>query len=241
MTGQGNPADFAAVLPLRAGGSAPPLFCIHPGFALCWAYARLMRGLGSAQPVYGIQARGIRGDEPLPETFDELVDDYVRLIRSIRPHGPYQLLGWSFGGLAAHAMATRLQADGEDVGLLAMMDTILIKDPSELTTPAHAQQIDAEFAAVRDIVPNPDQLLRVVANLDRLRGTFKPNCFEGDLVMFTAGREKPRTPPVPVAWEPHVSGRVVEHRIDCSHLTMMTSRPARAIADVLATAMRDRV
>ncbi|MCX5141169.1 MULTISPECIES: alpha/beta fold hydrolase [unclassified Streptomyces] len=241
MTGQGNDADFAALLPLRTGGTEPPLFCIHPGFALCWAYGPLMRGLGRDQPLYGIQARGIIGDEPLPETFDELVDDYLGLVRSIRPHGPYRLLGWSFGGLAAHAMATRLQQAGEEVELLAMMDTTLVADPAILSTPAHARQLEKEFASVRDIVPDSDRLLRIVINLNRLRGVFDPDRFTGDLVMFTADQEPARDVPVAEAWGPYVTGSVVEHRIDCSHLTMMSARPARAIAGLLATAVRDRV
>ncbi|MFH4082186.1 thioesterase domain-containing protein, partial [Acinetobacter baumannii] len=44
-------------------------------------------------------------------------------IRAVQPEGPYHLVGWSFGGQAAHAVATLLQDKGEEVALLAVMDT----------------------------------------------------------------------------------------------------------------------
>ncbi|WP_344932724.1 amino acid adenylation domain-containing protein [Actinoplanes nipponensis] len=112
----------AVVLPLRAAGTAAPLFCLHPGGGFSWCYAGLVRHLDPDVPVYGIQARGLDGRGPLPSTMDEMVADYLAEIRAIRPHGPYRLAGWSFGGLAAHALAVRLRAEGEQVSLLALLD-----------------------------------------------------------------------------------------------------------------------
>jgi thioesterase domain-containing protein len=48
--------------------------------------------------------------------------DYVEQIRAVQSVGPYRLLGWSFGGVVAHAMATQLQEQGESVELLVMLD-----------------------------------------------------------------------------------------------------------------------
>jgi thioesterase domain-containing protein len=53
---------------------------------------------------------------------EEMALDYLSRIREIQPSGPYRLLGWSFGGLVAHAMATRLQDQGEEVDLLVLLD-----------------------------------------------------------------------------------------------------------------------
>ncbi|MEU5978854.1 amino acid adenylation domain-containing protein [Streptomyces sp. NPDC047315] len=119
---------FDVVLPLRAAGSRPPLFCVHPAGGVGWTYSVLMRQLGADHPVYAIQARGLGRDEPLPRTVAEMADDYVRQIRGIQPQGPYHLLGWSFGGMVAHAMATALQAAGERVGVLALLDSYVIAD-----------------------------------------------------------------------------------------------------------------
>ncbi|WP_224272395.1 non-ribosomal peptide synthetase [Streptomyces venezuelae] len=115
--------QLAPLLPLRAHGSAPPLFCVHPGSGLAGGYAGLLRHLGPARPVHALQALGLGApSEPLPASVEEMAADYVRRIRAVRPSGPYHLLGWSFGGLVAHAMATRLQSEGERVGVLAVLD-----------------------------------------------------------------------------------------------------------------------
>ncbi|MGH8921489.1 MAG: alpha/beta fold hydrolase, partial [Actinomycetes bacterium] len=114
---------FDVVLPLRAKGDGPALFCIHPAGGVSWCYASLLRHIPRRHPVYGIQARGIAEPHPLAGSVDEIAADYGDRIQAIQPDGPYCLLGWSFGGLVAHAMAERLRADGHQVGLLAMLDT----------------------------------------------------------------------------------------------------------------------
>jgi thioesterase domain-containing protein len=48
---------------------------------------------------------------------------YIAELRRVQPAGPYFLGGWSFGGLAAFEMAQQLRAEGEEVGLLAVIDT----------------------------------------------------------------------------------------------------------------------
>ncbi|AWV06080.1 non-ribosomal peptide synthetase [Marilutibacter maris] len=115
---------LAALLSLRGNGRERerPLFCIHPVVGLGWAYAGLLRHLDPGLPVYGLQARGLRGDDSLPASLEEIAADCIARMRSVQPEGPYRLLGWSLGGLIAHAIATQLQARGERVELLAMMD-----------------------------------------------------------------------------------------------------------------------
>ncbi|NHC15963.1 thioesterase domain-containing protein, partial [Motilibacter deserti] len=114
---------FDVLLPLRRRGSQAPLFCVHPASGFAWSYAGLMRHLGPDVPVYGLQSRGLAEADELPGSVEEVAADYVAQIRTVQPHGPYSLLGWSFGGLVAHAMATQLQAEGEEVALLAMLDS----------------------------------------------------------------------------------------------------------------------
>jgi thioesterase domain-containing protein len=52
----------------------------------------------------------------LPATLEGMVTAYLDHIRAVQPTGPYHLLGWSFGGAVAHAIAVRLQHQGESVG-----------------------------------------------------------------------------------------------------------------------------
>ncbi|EWC60856.1 Siderophore biosynthesis non-ribosomal peptide synthetase module [Actinokineospora spheciospongiae] len=134
-TGVGEHDALAVLLPLRRGGDAPPVFCVSPGGGLGWPFAALLPHIPAEHPVYGLQARAYTEPDALPSTVAEVAEDYLGEIRSVRPHGPYHLLGWSFGGPVAHVVATRLQAAGEEVALLAVLDTY----PTTLATAGAAQ------------------------------------------------------------------------------------------------------
>ncbi|WKX70606.1 thioesterase domain-containing protein [Streptomyces sp. XD-27] len=117
------PHALDTLLPLRAEGSRPPLFCVHPGGGLGWRYAGLLPHLPPDQPVHALQARVLSApDEVLPHSVAAMAADYLAEIRAVRPNGPYHLLGWSLGGLVAHAMATQLQRAGEEVASLTVLD-----------------------------------------------------------------------------------------------------------------------
>jgi thioesterase domain-containing protein/acyl carrier protein len=115
------------VVPLRATGTKPPLFCIY-GVLL---YRELMEQLPDDQPVYGVylqeevdllkQGRSALSDSVF-SSVAAIAALYLQVIRKLRPHGPYYLAGESFGGVVAFEMAQQLQADGEDVALVALMD-----------------------------------------------------------------------------------------------------------------------
>ncbi|WP_143674485.1 non-ribosomal peptide synthetase, partial [Streptomyces sp. HG99] len=116
--------SYEVVLPLRARGSRPPLFFIHPGGGISWSYSALIKQLGPQYPLYGIQARGLARPEPRPGSIEEMAVDYADQIQSVQPHGPYHLAGWSFGGLCAHALAAEFRRRGEPVALVAVLDVI---------------------------------------------------------------------------------------------------------------------
>ena len=124
--GAGGAGTYQPQVLLRAGdGGSAPLFLVHPGGGNVLCYEELARHLPGDRPVYGLQARGREaGEEPF-EDVDEMVDAYLAAVRDLRPRGPYHLAGWSFGGLVAFEMARRLLADGDEVALLALLDTRL--------------------------------------------------------------------------------------------------------------------
>lgn len=125
-----NPvADQSAlgvVLPIRTEGGAEPVFCIHPAIGLSWGYAGLLRHLDPDHPVYGLQIPGITdASDPIAgyATLDELADRYLREICATAPTGAVHLVGWSLGGVIAHAIATRLESIGRRVGSLTLLDS----------------------------------------------------------------------------------------------------------------------
>lgn len=48
---------------------------------------------------------------------------YIEGLQTIQPVGPYYLGGWSLGGIIAWEMAQQLSAAGEEVALLALIDS----------------------------------------------------------------------------------------------------------------------
>nr|WP_218003847.1 non-ribosomal peptide synthetase [Nocardia pneumoniae] len=127
-----DPDDgLGVLLPIRAEGTADPLFCLHPMYGLSWSYVGLARFLPTEQPILGIQSPALSEDGYLPGSLTEMARRYVAEIRAVQPEGPYRLLGWSLGGVVAHAVATELQAAGEQVSLLAMLDSYPDVDVSD--------------------------------------------------------------------------------------------------------------
>lgn len=116
-------SDRSLIVPLRTTGNKPPLFCIHSGFGWITIYAELVRALGEDYPVYGIEQEGGQtGQVPVP-SIDIMAEHYVALIKHVQPDGPYYLLGHSFGGIVAFALAQKLRQKGDEVGLLGLLDS----------------------------------------------------------------------------------------------------------------------
>ncbi|WP_338604197.1 amino acid adenylation domain-containing protein [Saccharopolyspora sp. SCSIO 74807] len=111
------------LLPLRTEGDKEPLFCVHPAAGLAWPFSGLMKHIDPRRPLYGLQSRGLDEPAPVIANLHDLAAEYLEHIRSVQPHGPYHFLGWSFGGVIAHEMGTQLQAQGEEVRFLAMLDS----------------------------------------------------------------------------------------------------------------------
>ncbi|GAA1593833.1 hypothetical protein GCM10009678_90040 [Actinomadura kijaniata] len=256
------PADpgFDVLLPIRATGTRPPLFLVHPAGGLAWPYFRFQRHLGPDQPLYGLQARAFTQDE-LPGSVEEMAEDYLAQIRAVQPHGPYHLAGWSLGGLIAYEMATRLQRDGERVALLTLIDSYhgldldsgkrdvlpeLLQgigvDATMLDPDGHPdlEQIMGVLAARGDALATLDEnalvnVYRNYANGVRQAEGYRPGPFRGDLLFFTALRDRaPGTPTARANWGPLVDGDIEDHPLDVEHHHLMEPGPVAAMGAVLA-------
>ena len=230
--------DLDVLLPLRIKGDQPPLFCIHTAVGIAWSYAALAAGLPKRQPLYALQARSLVKRDGLPATVEEMAADYIAQIRSIQPSGPYRLLGWSFGGVVAHAVATTLQAAGERVELLALLDSY----PS---VGAAAPQDEAELAVeIRHMLATVGAgelgeeltaaVQRTAVGNAALAAAFKPGEFDGDVLFFTATEDRSATAATAEAWRPHVSGRIDAYEVACGHTAMTQPATATDIGRIIA-------
>ncbi len=257
--GDGRPirSDLEPFLPIRPHGNMQPLFCIHHAGGFSWPYSRLITHLPSEYPIYGLQARNLTQPKMLPNSIEEVALDYLSLIREVQPRGPYNLLGWSFGGLVAHAIATHLQATDEKVGLLALLDSYPSNCEELLHRRHDARHKEVLFAGAADPIRNMVDTLRhdehllsmlkehhyeaIMEGYDnsvRLMRRFLPQQFRGDILLFVATQGEPK--PSHDVWAPYVGGKIKVHRIDCTHEAMMDPLPAARIGRVLATELERR-
>ncbi len=108
---------------LRAG-TGRPFFMVHSlaGYFLeMWAVLREMEGV--TRPIYGLQARGLGGEQEPQTRVADMAADYIRRMRRVQPVGPYSIGGYSLGGLIAYEIAQQLRSQGETVDLLALIDS----------------------------------------------------------------------------------------------------------------------
>lgn len=159
---QAGTAFASSLVKIQPHGSRPPLFCAHPAGGNVICYMELARHLSPDQPVYGLQARGLNGEaEPLTR-IEEMAAHYLEEIRAVQPTGPYRLLGWSFGGNLAFEMAHQLHERGEQVALVALLDTG-IHDPA--CAPTELEEVDdAEklLGAIGELKPELLEHLRTL-------------------------------------------------------------------------------
>lgn len=100
-----------------------PLFCVHAVGGNVIEYHDLARHLGPDQPFYAFQSVGLDGRQTPLASITEMATHYIKEMRVVQPSGPYLLGGHSLGGMIAFEMACQLSDQGEQVDLLALLDS----------------------------------------------------------------------------------------------------------------------
>ncbi len=255
------------LVPMRTGGSGPPLFCMHPMVGLSWCYIALLPYVDTRYPLYGLQSRGLRRPEPLPVTMEEVARDFADRIRATQPAGPYHLLGWSLGGNIAFAVAEELERRGERIGLLAIMDSLLVNfDAIENTSQPWMiyNLVLAQFGYVPAITPAeqdpeakmmeivrrrpglgleqwPDQRLRalqrVIRNNVRVSRGMRPGRVHCPMLFFSASRNDLSLDVLLENWRQYLDGPIQAIELDCDHQYMLLPQIVSQIGPELSDAM----
>jgi aspartate racemase len=123
-------ATWSSLVPIRPSGTKPPFYFVHAIGGNVLNFASFAGHFDPDQPVYGLQARGLDGKEIPNMSIPQMAADYLRDIRTIQPEGPYCIGGFSAGGVVAFEMARQLRAAGQQVAILALLDS-QINDPNQ--------------------------------------------------------------------------------------------------------------
>ncbi|GGJ02573.1 dimodular nonribosomal peptide synthase [Saccharopolyspora subtropica] len=266
LTSCGGSRDALDILlPLRTEGSREPLFCVHPAAGLAWPFAGLLRHIDAERPIYGVQSRGLAEPAPVAASLHEMAAEYLEHIRRVQPHGPYHFLGWSFGGVVAHEMSTQLQAQGEEVRLLCMLDSYPKDVWDELPTeqealaallymaghdlaelgdgPLTRADVMAVLSAEGSALANLEEhtvtaIIDNFVNCAVLENQADHDKFRGDVLFFTATVNPAKDSLSARMWQPYVDGTVRNHDIACEHKDMTQRGPLAEIAAIVDRELR---
>jgi thioesterase domain-containing protein/aryl carrier-like protein len=251
------------VVQLRRGTGDRALFCLC-GIAL---YQHLARALPGDTSVYGIFAPSElrpldpqylnKGQVAYPRV-QEIAADYVDAIRSVQAHGPYRIAGFSFGGMVAYEVAQQLRRAGEEVRLLALIDTALpaadqagrlhrgLRLARRLARDDEARSLVARLAAARLGAdsrqawtdPQIARLRDVLGDLEIARYGAELAPYDGDLVMFSAfdeNRGHKHVRATTAGWRDVVRGQFSFHEIYGGHASMLVPPGVETLATQLVT------
>lgn len=243
-------AGFEETLVLRrAAPKAPTLYCFHPASGFSWQFSSLLRHLDPRWGVIGLQSPVPQGVLSTSVDMAEACDRHFATLRHLQPHGPYYLIGYSLGGTLAQGVAARLQACGEDVRFLGLLDTY----------PPETQQWDGVLddevlyeiererqrfvATAADLVSNEasqdtlfDDIEQNYADAVRLLATTHTDYFSGTATLFAAMDSLPENWDIRHIWAPYVEQLHV-HRLPCRHVDIIAPDTFDALGVMICQAL----
>jgi thioesterase domain-containing protein/aryl carrier-like protein len=108
------------IAPIREEGNKTPLFCIHSGGGHVFFYGLLKKYLKQGRPIYGVHPSTLDGKDKLFDNIEHMAESYLKSIRKIQPHGPYNLMVYCFSTSVANEIAIKLKDTAEVVNIISV-------------------------------------------------------------------------------------------------------------------------
>ena len=240
-------AGFEAVLPLRTS-NGPTLFCFHPASGFAWQFSILQRYLDSRWSLVGIQSPDATSPLHQAQHLDDVCEAHLQTLRSVQPHGPYYFIGYSLGGTLAQGIAARLEALGEEVAFLGLLDTWPPetqnwdeKRGENVLDPAVLDEVNREreqFVAAQRAQAGEgmEAMFNTIeanyASSVRLLATARSTRFNGRATLFSALQTLQPGQDARRAWAPWV-GELEIWPLDCAHVDIISPRMFEQIGPLL--------
>ncbi len=111
-----------SIVLLNPDGRRRPFFYLHSDLFADGLYCRrLAASIGRDQPIYAVAPHGT-ANLPLLPTIEAMARDYLPRILQEQPAGPYRIGGFCVSGLVAYEVARLLEARGETVEKVVMIN-----------------------------------------------------------------------------------------------------------------------
>lgn len=119
------PAGGPAIVMLRDAPSGTPLFCLPGVGGHVFSFRHLLEHMPLERPLYGLQIQELDVRSGHLDSIESLAAELVRQVRSVVGTGPFDLVGYSFGGVVAFEMMQQLEAHGQATGRLILIDAYM--------------------------------------------------------------------------------------------------------------------
>jgi aspartate racemase len=224
---------------IQPDGERFPLFCVHGDEGNFY----LPKYLGKDQPFYGFFHQGEDG-YPLPYSeVQSIAAHFISELKQVRPEGPYQLAGYSFGGLVAFEMAQQLQEAGDTVPMVMLLDSYAPKPYAAVMKSEQKAHMPMKNAALRVMVnlyhklekPLPTWLRHfyVIDTYDRATARYAPRPYSGQVTIIKAS-DSPGT--ADMGWHEFVPNLTLRDSSG-DHYNMIKEPHVRKLADQMAQVM----
>jgi amino acid adenylation domain-containing protein len=239
---QTDSPHWATLVTLQPGGLKKPFFCVHPGGGTVLAYFELARHLGLEQPFYGLESLGIDEEQEPFTQVEDMAAYYIKAMQTLQPQGPYFLGGWCFGGLVAFEMAQQLLVQGEQVSLLALLDTsafMVLEEPQEQNEATFLEKIE-QAKNVKRIPPDfglaqARRLLKFFNAHELAASNYKPQAYPGKVTLFQAQEgEAAESSDQSLGWKDLATAGVEIHWVPGNHLSMVKKPYVQVLAKKLS-------
>ncbi|MGH2959306.1 MAG: alpha/beta fold hydrolase, partial [Solirubrobacterales bacterium] len=134
-------------------------------------FAQLAWTIGDGIDFAAVELPGLADDNPLPATFDALIESLADAILRRVDHTPFAIVGYSIGGSLAHAVAERLERLGAAPVGVVFIDSY---------TAPEAEMADVVSAIVGGMLDGGDQALNsdkgwiAIGGYLRVQGEWRP-------------------------------------------------------------------
>ncbi|MHB8412153.1 MAG: thioesterase domain-containing protein [Candidatus Acidiferrales bacterium] len=169
---QPAPPPFSPIVLLKTGAEQPPIFIAHGLGGSVMEFFDLVKHIRTSRPIYGLQAKGSDGAAPPLARIEDMAQFHLDAIRKVQPRGPYALIGYSLGGVVAFEMARRISTSGEEVALLAMVDSYTHTEPLALWKRIHLAAAQLRYRVSDLVRSSSNRTVRVPLSLVKERERF---------------------------------------------------------------------
>ncbi len=241
---ENDKCDWPTLVEIKKAGDKPSLFCVHTMGGNLFHYYELAHQLDSEQGVYGLQARGVYGNQAPRSCIRAIAADCIETMMQYQSSGPYRIAGYSSAGLVAFEMAQQLKNKGIPVKLI-LLDSLAPKTDLKRKLPERLHAL-AKQNSLRNLQERLYYSVLKNLGLARLRHfqnvgeahrwahwSYKAKPFAGKMELFVCSETLKRTTSPDLGWTRLASAGIKIHQLPGSHNRMLKGPTVTLLAKKL--------